>query len=53
VVKAPSNVLGFTCATNMLPPGREVQAERHSTLRAYRVRCKLLLYRAPVLHCMT
>ena len=38
-----SNVLGFTCATNMPPPGREVQAERLGTLLAYRVRCKPLL----------
>jgi len=28
----------FTCATNMPPPGREVQAERPGTLLAYRVR---------------
>jgi hypothetical protein len=31
---------GFTCATNMPPPGREVQAEGLGTLPAYRVRCK-------------
>jgi len=37
------NVSGFTCATNMPPPGREVQAERPGTLPAYRVRCKPLL----------
>jgi hypothetical protein len=36
-------VLGFTCATNVLPPGREAQAERPGTLPAYRVRCKPLL----------
>ena len=35
--------LGFTCATNMPPPGREVQGERIGTLPAYRVRCKPLL----------
>jgi hypothetical protein len=29
-----SNVSGFTCASNMLPPGREVQAERPGTLPA-------------------
>jgi hypothetical protein len=34
---------GFTCATNMPPPGREVQAERLGTLPAYRVRCNPLL----------
>jgi hypothetical protein len=27
-VSAPYNVLGLTCASHMLPPGREVQAER-------------------------
>jgi hypothetical protein len=44
---APANALGFTCATNMAPPGREVQAERPGTLRAYRVRCKPLLGLTP------
>jgi hypothetical protein len=38
------NVLGFTCATNMPPAGREVQAEWPGTLPAYRVRCKPVLY---------
>ncbi len=37
------NGLGFTYATNMLPPGRAVQAERPGTLHAYCVRCKPLL----------
>jgi hypothetical protein len=39
--------LGLSCARNMLPLGREVQAERRGTLPAYRVRCKLWLGLAP------
>lgn len=42
-----SNASGFTCATNMPPPGREVQAERLCTLPAYRVRCKPSLASEP------
>ena len=39
-----ANGSSFTCATNMPPPGREVQAERLGTLPASRARCKPLLY---------
>lgn len=37
------NDLGLSCASNMLSLGREVQAERHSSLAAYRDSSKLLL----------
>ena len=33
---APANVLGLSCASNMLPPGREPQGERPGSLQAYR-----------------
>ena len=35
-----SNDFELTCVSNMLPLGREVQAERHSSLYAYRVSSK-------------
>lgn len=34
--RGPLTTLGLSCASNMLPLGREVQAERHSSLHAYR-----------------
>ena len=41
----PPNVLGLSCASNMLPLGREVQAERPSSLHAYRDSSKPVLGR--------
>jgi hypothetical protein len=34
------NDLGLSCASNMLPLVREVQAERYGSLPAYRTRCE-------------
>jgi hypothetical protein len=41
------NDSGLSCASNMLPLGREVQAERHSILQAYRDSSKPLLGSRP------
>jgi len=45
---SPPNVLGLSCASNMPPLGREVQAERHSILQAYRDSSKPVLDGASV-----
>jgi hypothetical protein len=41
-----SNVLGLSCPSKMPPLGREVQAERYSSLQAYRDRSNPGLERA-------